>query len=292
MTITIEAEGITLSMMPERGAKITSLLDVDARREWLEAPAGPLEGPIELGETFDAGDMCGWDEMMPTVAACRYPGTATELADHGDLWRMSWTVTSQTRDTVTTYASGDVLPFSLERTLTLRPRALRVDYALSIHGGGELSLLWAAHPLFATRSGTTLVLDPSIAEVTRVGDGGERSVEPWPRGGVDVASSLGVGTGVKIFAEPHGQIVSTALRDPDGVSLTMRWSRGDVRYVGIWLDNCSLSRHPVVAIEPTSGCDDALDVAAALGGPWITAPGRTRSWSLDVTLSGPSRGNR
>jgi hypothetical protein len=286
MTITIESEGIALTMMPERGAKITSLVDVEARREWLEPPAGPLVGSVVAGQSFDAGDMCGWDEMTPTVAASSYPGSDVVLADHGDLWTTSWEVTSLGSDTVTTRACGDVLPFCLQRSLTLRARSLHVEYTLST-SGDDVLVLWAAHPLFAMHTGTRLVLDGSIEDVTRIGDDGERTIERWPGDGVDVTNWVSIGSGVKLFAQPTGETVSTTLRDPDDVSLTMRWQSADVGHVGLWLDNCSLSRHPVVSIEPTSGCDDALDVAVALGTGWAISHGRDRTWSLEVELSGP-----
>jgi hypothetical protein len=285
--ISIGAEGIAVAMEPSRGGKITSLLDRSTGREWLEASAGPLEGPVDKGALFDEGDMCGWDEMMPTIEACRYPGTDIELADHGELWRTAWSVTTSDAASVTTLARDEVLGYSFERTLRVIGSTLRLDYRVVNEADVERALLWAAHPLFAQRPGTRVILDANEFDMGASQPGGPADpVGSWPVDGVCLGD-LAPGQSQKRFARLKVAWASVSLIDDDGRYLTMRWDRHDAPFVGIWLDNCSLSRHPVVALEPTNCHDDALDVAIARGDldePWVIAPRGDRQWSLEVEV--------
>lgn len=282
--ISISAEGIIVSMEPSRGGKITSLFHRTSGREWLEASEGALEGPVDTDELFDEGDMCGWDEMMPTIAACRYPGTDVELADHGELWRRSWNVTASDATSVTTLVHDSVLGYSFERTLRVADSSLSLDYRVTSETDVDRALLWAAHPLFEQRSGTRVVLDADVWDVREAAAGAP--VGPWPEDGACL-DDFAPGQSRKLFACLRSESGAASLIDADGAYLTMRWRRHDAPFVGIWLDNCSLSRHPVVALEPTNALDDALDVALAardLDAPWIIKPGCDRRWRLEVEL--------
>jgi galactose mutarotase-like enzyme len=281
----LEGEGISVSVMPERGDKITSIVDREREREWLEQPRRDLVGPTDQGTSFDDGDMCGWDEMMPTIAPCHYPGTDVSLPDHGDLWRKPWEVVAQTDNTVSTRVHGDALAYGFERTLTLGVRSLHVDYRVSNHGERDLQFLWAAHPLFSVLPKTRVVIGEA-SDLRELHDSGEMSPVTWPESGVSVTEDLRRGHGRKLFARSAPRDASVSLIDADGGSLTLCWRGSEIPWLGVWLDNCSLSRGPVAAIEPTNAADDSLEVAAKTGQSWVIAPGAERRWSLSLTLSG------
>ena len=280
--IVLNAPGIALTLLPERGGKITSLLDVARQREWLESAAHPLEGPP--GDVaFDVGDMCGWDEMMPTIEACRYPGRDVALPDHGELWRRAWAVTQRSESSVTTRVAGATLPYRFERTLTLGPESLRVEYRVSCDDD-DICFLWAAHPLFRVRPGTRVVLDPSAYDFWPGVSESDRCSDGWPAAGVSVADDLAPGVSRKLFARSITETATATLRDLDGTFLTLRWRHDDGPFVGLWLDHGAYARHAVVAIEPTNGPSDALDVAYASGAAWSVSPGRPRHWTLELSL--------
>jgi galactose mutarotase-like enzyme len=190
------------------------------------------------------------------------------LADHGDLWRTPWEVTSSTTTTLTTRVSGASLSFVLERTVSLHERRVLVDYRLTTEGA--LALLWAAHPLFR------------VAPGTRVLASGTATAGPaWDATGVRFEDVVNPGEERKIFLTSTDG--SAALVDPDGASLTLTWDHAVAPYLGVWLDAGAYARHPVVALEPTFGPDDALDVAFALAPAQLTVGGERR-WRLEVTL--------
>jgi galactose mutarotase-like enzyme len=273
-------------MMPERGGKITSLVDTDRGREWLEQAADVLVGPADVEKSFDEGDMSGWDEMMPTISACRYPGATLELPDHGELWRVPWEVTQRSSSSVSTRAIGQVLPYIFERTLTLDPRRVRVEYRVSTNGEGDLTFLWAAHPLFALQTGTRVVFESGTSSVEQVYEDGARTPVAWPHGGVVISDVAGVGEGQKFFTRAPDESVVASLTDPDGAQLTLNWQRSQIPWTGLWLDNCSLSRRPVAGIEPTSAPDDSLEASSLAGKSWTVSPGLAKHWSIELSVSG------
>jgi galactose mutarotase-like enzyme len=243
-----------------------------------------MDGPVDADVLFDEGDMCGWDEMMPTIAPCRYPDSDIELADHGELWRQAWTVTTSDATSVTTVVHDEVLGYRLERTLRVVGSVLSVAYRATSEADVDRFLLWAAHPLFAHRPGTRVVLNG--ADVADHAEDGPIGL--WPDEGVSL-EDFAPGQSQKLFARLTSESASASLVDADGVQLIMRWGRSDASYLGIWLDNCSLSRHPVVALEPTNVSDDALDAALAApnrGAPWCLRSGSSRNWRMDIELGG------
>src|SRR6266566_5179359 len=84
-----------LQLKPERGSRITSLrLHGD---ELLDQGIG-VDEPSAAG--FVAAGAWGWDEMVPTIDPHPYPaGSAwagVVLPDHGEAWRLPWSVLDQT----------------------------------------------------------------------------------------------------------------------------------------------------------------------------------------------------
>src|ERR1700753_3929539 len=87
--VLISAGDCRVSLLPEFGGKIAS---IQVRgRELLQGPLAPIE-PRSRTMSFDAADSSGWDECLPSVAACTVETAAgrPEIPDHGDLWRVEW----------------------------------------------------------------------------------------------------------------------------------------------------------------------------------------------------------
>lgn len=230
--------------------------------------------------------MCGWDEMMPTIEACRYPESDIELADHGHLWRQAWTVTARDASSVTTVVRDDVLGYRLERTLRVVDAVLSLDYLATSVVDVDRFVLWAAHPLFAHRSGTRIVL----RGLDDISDAAGWPVGAWAGEGWSL-DDFAPGESQKIFARVTTDSPTASLVDADGAHLTLRWSRSDAPYVGIWLDHCSLSRLPVIALEPTNAAVDSLDVAVAAArpdSPWCLGPRGSRAWHMELELGANS----
>src|SRR5438270_14023869 len=92
--VVLENQFVRLRMLPEAGSKITSLVYLPDNREFLLQPDDPSRPPQSpgYGAPFSDFDNGGFDECLPTVAACRYPGSSfpVNLPAHGEVWSVPW----------------------------------------------------------------------------------------------------------------------------------------------------------------------------------------------------------
>ena len=163
-------------VVPRRGAKIASLRT--GGREWLLQPRPPLPPPARPGSSFVKAEMCGWDEMVPTVDACQLPD-GTRLPDHGEAWTADWKV-ARDGDTLLAEARGTVLPWRLRRRISVDGEDLLVDYELGVTGSEPVPLMWTAHPQFAVGSDTLVHLPPSVTTLVDVYGTHRGRVSAWP----------------------------------------------------------------------------------------------------------------
>ncbi len=276
--ITLRASGVAVTVDPARGARITHLRNLEDGREWLhQAGTGS-----PTSSAYDDGSLGGWDEMMPTIAACRQPDTGEELSDHGDLWDQAWEVVAHDDASLTTRATTRRPVVTLERTVRVLEHRVRLDYAAT--SPRDTTVLWAAHPLFALRSGSRVVLDETLRPVR--GDAADRPPFAWPRGGLRVDADLRPGSDVKLFTDVSRTTgPPCGIVDADGSRLDLTWEVAEAPVLGIWLDHGSLVEGSVVALEPTTGADDALDEASRRGPAWALLAERPRRWWVEVALA-------
>lgn len=283
-TIVLETEELSVSILAERGGKVTSLYDRVRDREWLVSADHELGGPADESTPYDRGDLCGWDEMMPTITPCHLPGTDLELPDHGELWRGSWEILAQSSTSATMRAKRG-LGYWFERTVALDGAALDVDYRVVATGERTLELLWATHPFVALRPETRLAVR-GLDEISEIRADAEQVPFEWPTDGLVVADAIASSTGRKLFARACADRVEASLTDADGSRLTWSWASRDAPWLGLWLDHGSLSRHVTAVIEPTNADDDSLEVASRRGLSWVLRPREERRWRLRACVSG------
>jgi hypothetical protein len=94
LPVTIENDAIRLSVWPQIGGKISSIVDkADGFELLFNYPAEVSETSL-YGKSFENTWNTGWDECFPTVAPCLYPRHPYEgiaVPDHGELWSLPTT---------------------------------------------------------------------------------------------------------------------------------------------------------------------------------------------------------
>lgn len=226
-----------LSVNPDRGGRITSLKL--RGEELLDQGIGIDDG---AASDFVAAGASGWDEMVPNVAA------TDSLPDHGEAWRLPWTVTRLEDSLVVMQCTGRVVPWELTRTIELRDDVL-VSYVYRNAGAEPQLAYWCAHPLFRYEAGMDVGM-PGPAE----------------------------GSSAKEFL-PKGSIDSFALRWKSGAAIELRWDGHLTPYVAIWVCNGDLGGYRQVAVEPATGGNDRPDPAAP---PPLLQPGERYEWWLQI----------
>jgi galactose mutarotase-like enzyme len=289
---TAEAE---VRIVPELGAKISSLLDRRTGREWMWSPPGARLFRNRLADPFHESTIIGADECFPTIAGCTWRNR--NLPDHGEAWSLPWTVETGPAF-VTTRLECVVTPFVLERTARLEADILHLDYALANVGSQPEEFLWALHPLMTIHPGDRLEIPTE--RVTMEGAlncplGTRGTVLAWPRpsAAVDLAKmdfGQSAPASIKVFAHDPPEQRAGIVNDLTGERLTVRYSGESLNTLGIFINRGGWNGFHMVAIEPTNGAPDALDVAA---GEWrrcgSLAPGQQLNWSVRLELHAPPR---
>jgi hypothetical protein len=258
--------GITVQVDVADGARVTSL--TAAGREWL-APSGPRTAGV-----FVQPGSGGWDEAVPTVAACTLPD-GTHLADHGDAWQTVWTLDSADDRHVQTSVRLASLPISLTRRVEATDAGIRLMYTASTDATAPVPLAWCAHPLFAADAGTRILVDSPEPPL----------IEEYPSRGVprDWPGAVGA-TAIKAFA--GGAHSSASVVHAGGDTLTLSWDPALLPHLGLYWDGGEFTDTPVVAIEPSTAFGDSAARALAEGRIRRLEPGRPFAWWLHLTATG------
>jgi galactose mutarotase-like enzyme len=314
--VLIQSGDCTVTLLPQFGGKIASICVKN--RELLHAPLAEVTARTRT-MAFDAGDASGWDECLPSVAACAVKTNSgvAEIPDHGDLWRVEWDAAGnreqENHRAETGRANGVTLrgecfslPLALERTLTMTESAkgwqLLVDYTLHNTGKVAAPWSWAAHPLWAVDAGDILELPQSITALRVEGSGGGRlgangDQVGWPiakraKGGqadLRVVQSRRSRLADKLFAGPlaANENWCALLRSQVGLRIRFSFDVADAPYLGLWLcyggwPERRGAKQMCVAMEPSTAPVDSL----AEMGEWSRTlkPGASTSWKMRVAI--------
>ncbi len=281
---------VALSVAPDFGARITTLVDRRTGRDWLVA--GALEGAAGDEAVFGGREACGWDECFPTVAPCMDPTHGRMLRDHGDLWGRPWSCSAADG---TIRARFDGAGWWFGRDLVLAGRTVEARYEVTNTGDDPLPYLWSQHCLLATGPGDRINLE-GIGPMTVTGGVSPQGpvaggLFEWPElstalPDLRTVRDASAGFAIKAYA-PVDDVVSASVGGADG-SVRFSWAKADVPFLGLWLDYGGWPQdRPVhqIAIEPTTAAAD--DLAAAHENRqvrWL-APRETHKWMVTMTLS-------
>jgi len=288
-------EQVEIAVIPELGAKVSSLVDRRTGRQWMwAAPEGPRFARVATGTAFSEGCLLGADECIPSIAPCAWRGI--EMADHGEVWTQTWALDRDVLDQnrIVTRVQMPVSPLRLGRAISLNGTRITLAYELQNFSDDPFEYLWAFHPMMTLKDGDRLEL-PGEVESVRIdaaygcplGVRGDRWGWPVPMEGMDFSSfDLGPGDGaVKFYTEPLTTGWAAAVNDLTGERITFEFDVSLLDTIGVWINRGGWAGYQHFAIEPTDGAPDALDVAV---GDWkrfkqLPASG-THSWSFTITV--------
>lgn len=266
---------MTTHVVQGRGVAATVDLGVGGRvvgleahgREWLAPSAAPA-----VGETaFVRPGMGGWDEAIPTVAACTL-ADGTALPDHGDAWRLRWRTEAADDERVVARVELESVPLVLERTIERTQAGLRWSYRATTASDRPVVFLWAAHPQFAAPPGTRIDLGGE-ARFTEEHPRRRPMGSPPAEGAIE---GLTPGASLKLFTHSLGR---AGVVHADGAALDLHWDPIAMPFLGLFWDRGEFGPTPIVAIEPTFAPTDAANRARAL--PRAT-PGSPVAWAFEV----------
>lgn len=290
-SVHLENDCLSVSVVPELGARIVSLHDKQSGREWLWRPSGSLKlWRNHPGDSFSNGTFVGADECLPTIGACSWNGR--ELPDHGEVWSGSWKLDEAgfTEGRINTTIRLPRSPLILSRELSLVGSTLRMDYTLTNVGSHPEAWLWAWHPLLSIESGDRLELpdevDSIFVETARHPDARRGEIWNWPyhanRVRLDCLELDGDNSYVKAFAGPVKNGFAHIVNEQNRTRMQLRWDAATLPYLGIWLTRGGYNGWHHLALEPTNLQADTL--ADGVKNVQPLAPTAKITWWMEVEL--------
>lgn len=304
--IVLENSSLRLTIVPELGGKLASLIRNESGHEYLLQPADPEQAcrPRSFGDKFEDYGPCGFDECLPTVAECLYPEepfAASQLPDHGDVWCLPSSIETVVEKIKLT-TSLKSLPLQFTKEVQLRENTVRIDYEATSLSQSTVKVLWSAHPLLAVEPGAEIILPPEVKEVEvewskdeRLGKARDRC--GWPkateRSGriveLNRVASPSAGTADKLFVGPLSEGFCGMFLPSRNESIAFRFDPRLLPYVGLWIcqggwPESRADKQFTVALEPCSGCPDSLAEAIRRNECVVLARGETVRWWMEIEV--------
>ena len=305
--VKLENEYISLSILPEHGAKIAELTDKRSNYQWLWTdPSRPIRR-ADAGDLYADHDVTGIDECFPNIGISPYPGNdKLTLPDHGELWSRVWEIESG-RDFLTTRSIGSVFPYRFSRKISLKKAQIGFDYEIENIGDSSFLGFWTLHALFRAESGMQIVVNgnPEMTKEfgfsSRMGLDGQDGYQGhldryrWPMtigatgeshdlSNIDLNHPLTDKVVLKTPSDGKVQLINTQAKR----SITFKVATDEIPYIGICYN---LGAWPFtgekatwVAIEPSHGATDRLDESANLGAVLEFKPGAPIKYSFTMQL--------
>jgi galactose mutarotase-like enzyme len=297
---------LRIEVMPALGGKITSIQLVPGGDELLQRPLLPYAPRIPFMH-FDDSDASGWDECLPSVAACSVQTSSgiVSVPDHGDFWQVAWQLDSLHENDLTLSADGFSLPLRFAKSLRLEDNRLRIAYRVQNSGTDSVEYVWSAHPLFTVDAGDRIVLPSSVKEVIVEGGGGRLgprgTKHPWPQtraingemSDLSIAGEITDEIGDKLFTAAPSEGWCAIDRISLKRRIELHFDAREVPNLGLWIcyggwPENRANRQNCVALEPCTTDGDSLTVAMTQGRARQIAPGREDRWTIELRVTGVS----
>jgi galactose mutarotase-like enzyme len=298
--LVMQTDTLRATVLPALGGKIASLEWLPGKVELLQAPLAPYAART-LTMAFDESDASGFDECLPSVAACSVATRqgAVQVPDHGDFWRLEWEARQEGNE-IRMSGAGISLPIRFERTIRLEGETLDLSYRVTNVGQEPVHYGWSAHPLFAVDRGDRIDLPASVKQVHVEGSAGQRLgprhfKHAWPqaasdgRKAIDLSTAGGIADGVgdKLFAEAPEEGWAALERVQPGLRVEVQFDPERSPWLGLWLcyggwPEGRANRQQCVAIEPCTAPVDSLAEAIATGQARRLEPGKSDEWPMRI----------
>jgi len=291
-------------VLPELGGKIISLVRVASGREYLiSLPAGTHFRKPSYGGIFVDYNNVGFDECIPTIAACTYSEgsfAGSQLPDHGDVWSLPWQH-EVCGTSLLLSVEGRSLPYIFSKRLSLEGSALKIEYELQNKSDASFHYLWSAHPLLNTEPGATILLPLDSGTLLIDSSKGGRLCSKggscaWP-----IATQMDGKADDLRLMKAHGDASDKlytsrlhkgycGLHYPStNEYILFKFEVTSVPYVGMWICHGGSAlfnpKEPyTIALEPCNGRPDSLLEAIGRGENVTLLPQERKHWDLRLEL--------
>ena len=290
--IEVDSGKVKATFLPDNGGRFISFIDAEQGREWMASETGETYRGIDLDSVYIDGDVCGMDDMFPTIDPEIAPVEAgvrkgVEYNDHGEVARSAFDCVIDGNKAVFTFESGR-LAYRYVKTVYARCGKIKVDYHIENLSDDPFPFLWAGHCMLAAEEGGEVLLpfkkgeeaEICFDEDAEIGTRGTRfTVKPEHL--VSRAFSP-EGNAYKFYylnKTPKGLIRYAV----NGRAFRMEYDKDLIPYVGVWMNNGKFKGFPCATPEPCTVAFDKVSEAAKRGMFSVIDP--RGSFDFTLTLS-------
>lgn len=285
----LENGWLSLSVLPEVGAKILTLLDKKNKRNllWRNPRIRPQAYPIDAN--FDNYWCGGWDDAYPTADACAHGGEP--FPNLGELRSLRWEVETleadETKATARLSAYGPISAIKATKTVSLTGRTLQMNFSIESLSPIPLDFLWGTHPAFAVEEGSRLIIPARTGIVAQsnhpsLGTPGDRYNWPLVKGtDMSIVPDISAGINCGHYAtdlEDGWFAVETR-----GQGILYEFPRETCPHLWLWLVYGGWRGYHHAVVEPWTGYPVNLEQAFEQGRHSQLKPGETFSVTVRCT---------
>jgi hypothetical protein len=253
---------LRMAIEPALGCRVSSLFHLPTGMELLFPRVRPR--PAE------AYDPCGWDDCFPTVGA--EPG----WPDHGETWRLPFTVLEGESAAATLEARCALFPFRYRKRYRLEGDSVIVSTEIRNGGDRPQAGIWTLHAL--VRVEEDMVLRFPAGRDTR------RPVHGADFAGRDLPPE---GSTAKFWLPGPVPEGSCGIDYPSlGMAYRLSWNPRDLPYLGFWITRGGLKGDRNCAWEPSDGYHDQPSTARRNGALPVYAAGEEKRFEFRLTWTG------
>jgi hypothetical protein len=304
----LDNDVLRLTIVPELGGKIVSLIRLESGYEYLLQPPDLRRAyqTRSYGSNFEDYETSGFDECAPTVARCLYPEApflASQLPDHGDVWCLP-SVAEIVGEDVRLTTPMRSLPLRFSKKIQIQESKVRLDYEGTNLSPATVKFLWSAHPLLQVEPGAEIILPKEVNEVEvgwskgdRMGKSADRCT--WPEGtessgqkiNLSRMASPHMGTAEKLFTPRLSEGFCGMFLPRVNEGIAFRFDPRLVSYIGIWICQggwpASRARKDfTVALEPCLGRPNSLAQAIRRNECAILGGYGSMRWWMEIEVHG------
>lgn len=298
--ILMESDALAVTVIPDSGAKIQSIVDKNQHKEILFQSKRETFRMAGYGDRFDKGDLSGFDEVFPTIDECYYPAwpwAGTLIPDHGEVWALPWEYRMEGNALILSVC-GVRFPYRLEKKIEfLRDNSFRMSYRAANDSNFDLNFIWCPHPFLVCDAHTRVILPPSVKEVISTCPlenklGAYGAIHPWPVTRTSSGESYDIadvmhppyaGKCEKFYAVNKPLEGWCALQNIlTGETIGLSYQVDKLPYLGVW--EGIIDDQYITALEPVTGAYDRLDLARLADKVNILKSRSAYEWFLNLSF--------
>ena len=283
-SIILESDHIKLSILPDVGFKIASIIYKPKQKEFLFQPTlGKYDFP-SYGDDFEKYDTSGMDEMLPTIDKCIYPEgkfKGNELQDHGDLWSVPWDV-SLVENKVVGSVNLKSLPLKFQKTISLESNnTIRMDYEVTNLSEENIYYLWALHGLNVFNDYTQFIFSDEMKDVLNVANEDDLSQID-----LQYLKNYGDERSHKYYFTNEIKKGTVGLDYTDEkIKYIINYDPIINPYLGVWITKGGFKGEYNCALEPSNGFYDNLNNAYDKGKLPFLKSLEEKQWTIFIEIS-------